>query len=332
MAISKSAVAALLERISATQPVFVPCKVSGGSKFVEFGEGVVPAFDMQNTKEPPKELFFPAMEKVYRWKRHEGELSIEQAALADAPFTVFGVRPCDMASIDRLDQVFLTKGFVDEFYEARRNAATVVAMACPTADRTCFCSSMGVDSGAAPSADVLLTDCGDCYEAAAQTPRGEAAVRAWGDAVSAWAPASAPKRAACTLEVDAEGLAEKLPRLFENDLWEDVAASCLTCGTCTFVCPTCYCFDISQDVRADEGSRFRCWDSCMFADYTQMAGGHNPRARKSARVRQRFMHKLCFFEQRYGTGLCVGCGRCMRECLASVDITRIIERIGEADV
>ena len=332
MAISKSAVAALLERISATQPVFVPCKVSGGSKFVEFGEGVVPAFDMQNTKEPPKELFFPATEKMYRWKRHEGELSIEQAALADAPFTVFGVRPCDMASIDRLDQVFLTKGFVDEFYEARRNAATVVAMACPTADRTCFCSSMGVDSGAAPSADVLLTDCGDCYEAVAQTPRGEAAVRAWGDAVSAWAPASAPKRAACTLEVDAEGLAEKLPHLFENDLWEDVAASCLTCGTCTFVCPTCYCFDISQDVRADEGSRFRCWDSCMFADYTQMAGGHNPRARKSARVRQRFMHKLCFFEQRYGTGLCVGCGRCMRECPASVDITRIIERIGEADV
>lgn len=129
-----------------------------------------------------------------------------------------------------------------------------------------------------------------------------------------------------------DGVAAKLPALFESDLWSDIADTCVQCGTCTFVCPTCYCFDISQDQRADEGSRFRCWDSCMFTDYTLMAGGHNPRAERSTRVRQRFMHKLCYFEQRYGESLCVGCGRCIQECPAAVDITRIIDAIDDMPV
>jgi ferredoxin len=135
-------------------------------------------------------------------------------------------------------------------------------------------------------------------------------------------------RGSCTLKVNASGIKEKLDGMFEHPLWDEVAKKCLTCGTCTFVCPTCHCFDISQENRMKEGERFRCWDSCMFSSYTEMAGNHNPRADKTSRVRQRFMHKLCFFEDRYGKSLCVGCGRCVEKCPVALDITCLIDEIG----
>ncbi|MDR1358141.1 MAG: 4Fe-4S dicluster domain-containing protein, partial [Coriobacteriales bacterium] len=113
--------------------------------------------------------------------------------------------------------------------------------------------------------------------------------------------------------------------MFDSPYWNDLSLKCLNCGTCTFVCPTCYCFDMSQNNRGNEGYRFRSWDSCMFTDYTLMAGNHNPRPTKMKRLRNRFMHKLSFFDSRYGSSLCSGCGRCIEMCPVGIDITRIIE-------
>jgi sulfhydrogenase subunit beta (sulfur reductase) len=330
MIIKKSDIPALLEALADGQQVLVPGVEDGISRFVAYGPGVVPRFDLQLTKEPPKESFFPRTEKMLRWKRHEGALSFEQAQVANEPFVLFGVRPCDMASVDRLDQVFLTKGYVDTFYQARRNAATIVAMTCTSVAETCFCDSISASPNQAPTADIVLRDAGDVYTVAAQTEKGTTALETWKPLLADGDPQV--EDVSCTLKVSMDGVPEKLHRMYDDPLWEEVANTCLTCGTCTFFCPTCFCFDISQDRRADEGNRFRCWDSCMFTDYTLMAGNHNPRAKKDARVRQRFMHKLSFFHDRYGENLCVGCGRCIIDCPAGVDISSIIDKIGAAHV
>ncbi|MBO4352620.1 MAG: 4Fe-4S dicluster domain-containing protein, partial [Eggerthellaceae bacterium] len=121
---------------------------------------------------------------------------------------------------------------------------------------------------------------------------------------------------------------DKLEGMYDHPIWDNLSIKCLNCGTCTYVCPTCHCFDISQENRRKDGVRFRCWDSCMFSEYTAMAGGHNPRPEKLERVRNRFMHKLNFFERRYGISLCVGCGRCVEKCPVALDITRLIDEIG----
>lgn len=337
MLLQKTQMSALLGALSAAQPVYVPAAVGNISRFSAYGEGVEPRFDLQNVKMPPKDMLFPQTEKMYRWEKRDGNLAIESDFTQAQPFTVFGLRPCDMASIDRLDQAFLTKGYTDEFYQTRRSAATFVVMACSQVSPTCFCESMGESPSAAPSADILLVDAGDAYQVVAQTEKGAASLVAWAPFVTESAdegvvsndPTTSPAAPVvhCTLSVDMSRVPDALHGMFDDPIWTDIANQCITCGTCTFVCPTCYCFDISQDVRADEGNRFRCWDSCMFSDYTLMAGGHNPRATKASRVRQRFMHKLCYFNDRYGMGLCVGCGRCMRDCPAAVDITLIIDRI-----
>ena len=329
MIIKKDKLASLLEAMAQDQLVYVPAEENGVTKFVAYGDGVDVRLDVRTTQHPPKELLFPATEKMFRWKRHEGELTIEAVEAASEPFVIFGARPCDVDAIERLDQVFLTKGFVDEYYQAKRNAATIVSLACASCAPTCFCASMGGAPDEAPQADVLLHEGDDCYGVVAQTSKGEALVGDWAALLDEGE--IEPKKVELTLGVNMEGVADKLQGMFEHPIWREVSDSCLTCGTCTFVCPTCYCFDISQDRRADEGNRFRCWDSCMFSDYTLMAGGHNPRATKQSRVRQRFMHKLCYFEDRYGESLCVGCGRCIVDCPAAVDISLIIDKIGEAD-
>lgn len=189
---------------------------------------------------------------------------------------------------------------------------------------------MGQDPNNAPSADIQLRDAGECYTVEAHTDKGREALEAWKPFLEQGEAEVTDVH--CTLKVDMDGVKEKLDKMFDAPLWDEVSTKCLNCGTCTYECPTCHCFDICQENRMKDGYRFRCWDSCMFSEYTAMAGGHNPRPTKVERVRNRFMHKLDYFEDRYGKELCVGCGRCVADCPVGLDITVLIDQIGAYDV
>ncbi len=333
MKLEKTTLDEVLQATARAARLYVPAMVDGTSRFALFGEGgeVTRAnLALQNTKMPPKELLFPPTETLYTWGSAGGKAYIESACVPCEPFVVFGMRPCDVAAIDRLDQVFLTRGYVDEFYRSRRDALTTVALACNRVADSCFCSSLGSDPNEAPCADVLLLEGDEAFEVRAQTDKGRALVVLWEPWLAEGTVARDPVR--CALEVNMDGVADKLPHLFNDPLWDEVSTACLTCGSCTFICPTCHCFDLSQARTAAGDVRIRCWDSCMFKDYTLMAGNHNPREDKRARVRQRFMHKLCFFEERYGSPLCVGCGRCLIDCPATMDITALIDRVSTASL
>ena len=330
MILSKENLMPLLTSLATQRDVFVPAHVNGVAKFALFEEGVEPDFNMVNVTMPPKDLLFPQTQKMYHfdvdangsYHIREYDESREQV--------VFGIRPCDMRSIVCLDEVFLTKGFVDEFYANAREKLLCISIGCSHAAETCFCESMGVDPQLAPNADVMLQDCGDVYNVLAQTDKGRAAVDSWGEFLGDGD--AQPLACELSLSVDMTGVVDKLEGMYEHPIWDNLSIKCLNCGTCTYVCPTCHCFDISQENRRKDGVRFRCWDSCMFSEYTAMAGGHNPRPDKLERVRNRFMHKLNFFERRYGMSLCVGCGRCVEKCPVALDITRLIDDIGAAEV
>ena len=321
----------LLEVTAQATNLYVPAVISGTSRFALYGkqgETTEPNFELQNTKIPPKVFLFPSTEKLYTWGRSSEGSFIESALQQTAPFVMFGIRPCDIASIERMDEVFLTKGYVDEFYESKRNAMTTVALACNRTSDSCFCDSLYSDPNEAPSADILLLQGEGGFEVRVQSEKGEALAEIWKPFLKEGGVEREPVK--CAIQVNMNGVAEKLHNMFNDPLWDEVSTACLTCGSCTFICPTCHCFDLSQAKKKDENARFRCWDSCMFKDYTLMAGNHNPREQKRARVRQRFMHKLCFFEERYGSPLCVGCGRCLIDCPATMDITAIIDKVNAA--
>lgn len=350
--LAKAKIGPWLGALIADNTVMAPVAVDGKPLYRELKAGQEAAVDLEavHTVNSPKGGILPQTEALLGYKFDkdaEGKttLKLETSGL-ERPIVLFGVRPCDAAAVELLDKVFLTGEFLDEQYKARRDKVTVVAVACPAPAKSCFCTSFDLNPGSAQGADVILygkTGPGpkgeaDGYYAVAYTERGEAllagpAARAAG-AVDA---AASEGQKVETVIAAFRGLptplgtklgkvdvAAKLDGLFDNAYWDKLAGRCVSCGTCTFVCPTCYCFGVTDCGAGGEGARFRYWDSCKFPQFLQMAGGHNPRPAKKHRSRQRFMHKLNYYHHRYGEYLCVGCGRCVESCPVGLHLPLVV--------
>lgn len=326
MRLEKKNLTEILSILAKDRELFVPGEVRGMRQFKPWA-GEVPQLDGENTVLPPKDILFPKTEKMYTYKTGA---ETEIAEVVEAPARVlFGVRPCDVRSIECMDSVFIKEGYVDSFYARRREKLLIVAVSCPGAGENCFCESMGVDPNSAKGADLFLTDGGSFYSVCANTQRGAEELEGWKAFLAQGEPVRGDTH--CTLKpAMSPELSQKLPKLFDdNDFWERYTSPCLRCGTCAFVCPTCYCFDINNANVGGEGVAFRCWDSCVFSDYNLNAGGHNARPTKKERLRNRYLHKLSYFYERHDTELCVGCGRCISKCPAHLDIAEFIDKAAE---
>jgi len=222
--------------------------------------------------------------------------------------------------------------FADTFYNARRAATTIAALACRQADEQCFCTSVGGAPDATAGADVILrpadatlrssaslrsTSGGKRFIVETLGEKGKALVAAAGEVVQE-GKAAADAVAEVPVRFDAAALAARLAENFESPLWQTLSLACLGCGACAYACPTCHCFDIQDEGTRRESVRLRNWDSCGFGLFTQHAGGHNPRPDQAARWRQRVMHKFLYFVERFGRLACSGCGRCARLCPAGM--------------
>lgn len=309
--------------------VFVPQEREGTSVFAPWGGEGKLTLGQGNTLEPPKDFFFPRTETMYRYQVDGAAATLETMPPLEEQRVLVGIRSCDARSLLIMDDVFLTHGYVDEFYRQRRENTRIVALACNEAQPYCFCTAFGIDPGRAEGADVQMWPGEGGYLLEASTDAGKELLKQAGDLLEEAGEVQPPAAAAPGLQVDASGVTEKLQRMFEHPYWTAISRKCLGCGACTYLCPTCHCFDIQGENQGNSGYKFRCWDSCMFSEYTRMAGGHNPRPSKKERLRNRFLHKLQYFPERYGKFACVGCGRCLDRCPVNVDITRVIREVKE---
>jgi heterodisulfide reductase subunit C len=237
--------------------------------------------------------------------------------------------------LEVLDRVFLVDP-KDSYYSSRREHGVVVTMACTRPTETCFCQTFGIDASA-PKGDI------ECYKTDSEmyfnavTEKGKVLLEKL-DALTEDCDSSAVnkqkeeikavmnKLPLKDLKADAFGK-DKTEEFFDRPEWKTLSESCLGCGTCTFVCPTCQCYDI-KDFNTGHGvKRFRCWDSCMYSDFTKMSAGQ-PRVSQVERFRQRFMHKLVYFPTNNdGMFSCVGCGRCVSKCPISMNIVKVMKTL-----
>lgn len=285
---------------------------------------------------PPKTHFFPQVEELCSYSL-AGGLEIREPA-GVSPAVLFGVRPCDLRGFAVLDPVF-GGAFPDSYYRDKREQTTIVGLSCTEVLPTCFCRAFGGSPVSGEGADLMLTRLEEVYLVEVLTDKGEQLVQNGGEffvregvdaAVRGKETLARELEARFARRVDLDGVKAKADAMFDSPYWNELARRCLSCGICTFLCPTCHCFDIIDEDRGDRtGSRLRCWDSCMFADFTLHTSGHNPRASKVERVRNRFLHKLKYHLDRYGLAGCVGCGRCVDKCPVNIDLTRVITEIRE---
>lgn len=303
--------------------------------FKELGEGEKPDFEYQNSRLSAKSLVFPQSEDMLEYELDESNPDhhiMKEAPKDYSPRAVLGVRPCDAAAIELLKLNFDTPEYKDPYWLNLYNATTFVGLACNTPCSTCFCTTTGCGPFNEKGLDVLLVDNGAEYLAKVLTEKGEKLAQAagWESADGSEDQIDALKQKAedaIVSKIDTSRLADlDTLDLHGADFWENISFSCINCGTCTYVCPTCWCFDIQDEVSGKHGKRMRNWESCMFPIFTVHTTGHNPRDTKLSRVRQRFMHKLKYFVDKYEQGImCVGCGRCVRQCPVNIDIRRVCE-------
>ena len=317
-------------------PVYAPVEAGGVVTYDRYEPGLALRLDAIPADKSPKELLFPQWEDLMHFRMEGKTISLTEQERCDQDYVLFGARACDLRAFQVLDKVFLADP-VDTYYAARREHGTTVALACVEPADTCFCGVFGVDPGQ-PEADVILWQVGDDYYADAPTEKGKKLVELWPTVEADEAPvdwikgeikkklASKPFAHLSLNGFDGAHLKEK----FESPKWEKLALSCLGCGSCTFSCPTCQCYDI-RDYDAGHGiERYRCWDSCMFSDFTMMAHG-TPRPTQTEKYRQRFMHKLVYAIENNGMYGCVGCGRCVKKCPMNLSIVKVIRALGEGD-
>lgn len=285
------------------------------------------------TRWSPKEFLFPRTEPLLGYRLSGEEVVLTDAAPDGVPETVlFGVRACDAAGLARLDEVFLgPEG--DPFYARRRRRTTVMSLACAEASPQCFCTAVGGSPGGTEGSDVQFTPLRGGWLVRVVTPEGEALTA---EDAPGWTPAEDRDREEAErlrLAVEesvrrtpvAEGWAGVLEGTFGEPVWERIGERCLGCAICTYVCPSCSCYDVNDEETGPCATRCRSWDSCTFALFTRHASGYNPRADQPSRYRQRVLHKFAYFPLLHGGRvMCVGCGRCLRLCPVGLDIHQAV--------
>lgn len=334
--ISVNQLDSLFEIIANTHTLYLPTDSNEGAKFTKWAPGAKLS-EALNTARGIKDFFFPQSEDLMKFKTEGKKIEIIDIREESKDFVIFGARACDVRAMTVLDHVFLYQEPVDTYYKNRREHGIIMSMACTKPVESCFCGTFDIDASN-PEGDVVCYKTEDFLYMDAKTDKGEALLTALGNILSDCDDTAVNQQkeliknrlsklplATLTKDSFGEGKTEKF---FNAPEWAELSESCLGCGTCTFVCPTCQCYDI-RDFKTDDGVvRYRCWDSCMYSDFTKMSAGQ-PRLTQLERFRQRFMHKLVYYPERYG-GLfsCVGCGRCLNKCPIRTNIVKVMKKLG----
>jgi ferredoxin len=321
-------VAAWLDGLSSRLTLIAPRAVEGQVLYRPVAGSAEIAFDFGKADLPVKEYFLPSTHVLFSVEKDKEGLRVEEPALEEER-VVFGLRPCDARALRILDALFL-KEPVDPYYARRREKTTLIGLACREMGAECFCTSLGLAPDDASDVDLMLTEVGKGgkgYAVQVVTRKGEAVLgglrleEVEGTIWAGW-------KACPTSEKTPILETEAWPQHFGHVYWARLADRCLSCRVCTYVCPTCRCFDV-RDYETSQGSieRLQAWDSCMAEGYRRIAGGHNPRPTKAERLRNRFYCKFCYYPQDFGPLACVGCGRCIARCPVNVDIVEVLEHV-----
>lgn len=295
------------------------------------------ALDAVRTILPPKKYFYKPVQPMFNFDPVKGYTPVTEDM--DKKIILFGLHACEINALNILDSVFETDYRDDYYFERRRNTA-IIGLSCEP-DELCFCESMDsayVESGF----DLFFTDLQEYYLVGVGTSLGDDMLAGKAGLFEALTAEDVEKFKAhsrehkdkYTLKLDVRDLPEILDMEYQSKVWEKYGAKCLSCGSCSMVCPTCYCYNINDEVNLDavSGKRMRSWDSCLFKEHALVAGGHNFRANRSDRLKRRYLHKQHGFSSEYGRTSCVGCGRCIQTCPAGINIVNVLTEIkGESN-
>ncbi len=324
----------------ASYEIYAPVKNGDLWNFEVINNSELINLDYPLTVLSPKKIIFPQREVLLEFSSsNEEQLQVKEVLPEETPSVIFGTRPCDAKALTLTDKVF-GGDFEDLYYWKRRNSTTLVGLTCnmpPSSN--CFCLSVDGSPHSREGLDILMTDLGDKYYTESLTKNGDKIINLAKDLFKN--PTAKDKKDLEKIQAeskkkierqikDTEKIPAKLKKMFDSPFWDEESSSCILCGICTYLCPTCHCFDINDEIASSspiKGERVRTWDTCQFPDFTMHSSGHNPRPDKASRLRQRIFHKFQYFVERYKNYQCTGCGRCISKCPVGIDIIEVLDKV-----
>jgi len=329
--ISKDKIGDFLAALEGKYTVVAPVeRADAPAEFREIGAGDTPIIDGSKPMMTPKDYLLPRYEVLVKVASEDGSVNVETPLPEDKPRVMLGVWLADAQAIKVLDRVFLDRNFVDPYYARRRENLTLVAVMPAQMRWSWFCASVDDVEKWKRNVDAMMYDLGDRFYFEPVSEKGAALV----DGVFFSDPSEADTarknelwdqfKNTGALPFAGKALYENLR--WDDPIWGEIAQKCIGCGMCSYMCPSCSCFDIQDEVCGACVERYRCRDTCQFEDFTLMGAGHNPRANQLPRSRQRLLHKFTYQHQQFGVVGCTGCGRCVELCPVNVDIREVLTR------
>jgi len=326
----------LLDAIAKKMDLYVPKKAGEHYVFKQYDPASDSGVEFNNIRActPVKEFLFPLLElaAILSEPTKPGEIH---------PFAVFGLKDCDLRSLECLDKVFLEKDFEDQLYIARREKMFIISSDCFDPGESCFCNVLDGKPYADTGFDLNVTQVPDGYVIEIGSQKGkefidknsELFTKASDDALTERSRIRAEtlkqlEQNNADLKFDTP-IRDMMTETYDSDVYDIEAKTCVECQACTRVCPTCHCFYLYDTKQQDYFAKMKMWDSCMRYAYAQVAGGANPRKMLGDRLRHRLMHKFVYFLDRYGLQMCIGCGRCVDAEAGDIDIRVVLKKLNE---
>jgi ferredoxin len=330
--ITESSLKHLVDQLAKEQTVMAPVKEGSGFSFKRIANGEGLCLDFTNSTVPPKSVLLPQLEELFTYEVKSGKVRTAGSTGGDT-VTLIGVRPCDSSAFSVLDRV-MGGEYIDPYYSRNRERTLVLGVSCSRPEPTCFCNVFGTGPVEGSSDDISLTRVDSGYVTRPKTKKGREFIEkhteyfreATQKELELFELESSRVNKSMEAKLKSEGLPERMSKAFDDPYWQELSRRCIECGVCSFICPTCYCFDVVEEVNGNQGRRSRGWDTCQSCRFSKMAGGLDPRPTKPDRLKHRFYHKLQYMPMTFGAISCVGCGRCVSRCPSNVDIREVIAK------
>jgi ferredoxin len=327
--VTQDSLRAWLDLLASEVELVAPLDVDGHVLYRRVSSSDQIQYDYERPELSVKDYLLPATEIILQIDRKGSDVDLVEV-LQDGQQVVFGVRPCDAHGLAAIDALFLDQEPPDTYYQHNRERTVLVGLACPQMWEGCFCTSVGGSPDDASHLDVLLKEIDGGYAVEAVSDKGKALIKGLETKNRRGKP-PASEASADEIPVTPAG---EWRSLFKEQVWMRHGERCLSCRICTYVCPTCRCFDVTDRITdVQPGStrieRIRAWDACTSTNYRRAAGGHNSRPTRPDRLRNRFFCKFCYYPEDFGPLGCVGCGRCISACPVDIDITEIMMDVAE---
>lgn len=318
--------------------VTAPVKKENQFVFADIDDPQQVCLDYRPTILPPKKYFLPQRQKLGIFKMGETTMT---TTVDVEPIALFGVHTCDIEGIECLDVIFNDTP-VDPYFTKRKKCILVIGYECmKMCDEYATCVTMDTHIPKA-GYDIMMTPSGDRYILHINSKEADELIRKSilfeknydeGAIKIELSNIRREKQKNFKVLLDAEynRLNKIFRKSYDSKTWADVGKRCVSCGNCTAVCPTCYCFDIYDEVKLDitGGERGRVWDSCQLEDFAKVAGGENFRKERSSRQRHRYFRKFDYPVRKYNKFFCVGCGRCTRACMADISLIETVNELAK---